>query len=179
MKLFQIDIVISLALAGAFFATASLAENAQSHFKCKDYGNGQYRPYYMQAINDGTAFRDYSAEPKGLLGQNPMTSAEECAQALENANHTYGAICSRTGLNGWKPTLYTGTAPGRADFGYLGGSSIVKFEDCLKATANSSAAGICYWGGSAWYVGRIDRAVGVSGPYNSVDECITHTVGGR
>lgn len=177
MKWMQIDIVISLVLLGALLTTPSFAENTESHFKCKDYGNGQHRPYYIQAIDDG--FRDWSQEPKGLLGQNPMTTAEECNQALESANHTYGVICSRTGLNGWKPTIYTGTIPGRADFGYLGGSSIVKFEDCLKSTANSSAAGVCYWGGSAWYVGRIDRAAGVSGPYGSVDECITHTVGGR
>jgi hypothetical protein len=179
MKRFHIDIVLSLIVAGGVVSTASLAENLESHFECKDYGNGTYRPYYLQAVTNGASYRDYSKEPKGQLGQHPMQSQEECSRALENANHQYGVICSRTGLNGWKPTLYTGTLPGRADFGYMGGSSIMKFDDCLKATANSSAAGICYWGGSAWYVGRIDRSEGVSGPYKTVDECMTHTAGGR
>lgn len=148
----------------------------QSRFECKDMGNGRYRPYYLQALDGAAELRDFSKVPKGLLGQNPMTSLEECSKALENANHRYGVICSRTGLNGWKPTLYTGTVPGRADFGYLGGSSIVKFEDCLKSTAASSEKGVCYWGGSAWFAGRIDReGKSLAGPFPSVDSCIEAT----
>jgi hypothetical protein len=143
----------------------------QSRFECKDMGNGRYRPYYLQAVDGAAELRDFSKVPKGLLGQNPMTSLEECSKALENANHRYGVICSRTGLNGWKPTLYTGTVPGRADFGYLGGSSIVKFEDCLKSTAASSEKG-----GSAWFAGRIDReGKSLAGPFPSVDSCIEAT----
>jgi len=132
-------------------------ETLKSRFECKDYGNGRYRPYYLQAVEGSSDLKDYSQTPKGLLGQNAMKSLDECNQALEHANHEYGVICSRTGLDGWKPTLYTGTVPGRADFGYLGGSSIMKFEDCLKSTAASSEKGVCYWGGSAWFAGRIDR----------------------
>ena len=102
-----------------------------SHFECRDLGNGRYRPYYLQAIEGASELKNYSQTPKGLLGQNPMKSLDECQQALNNANHQFGVICSRTGLDGWKPTLYTGTVPGRADFGYLGGSSIMNFQDCL------------------------------------------------
>lgn len=155
---------------------ATSEETLKSHFKCKDLGNGRYRPYYLQAVEGGTQLKDYSQTPKGLLGQNPMPSLEECTQALENANHHFGVICSRTGLNGWKPTLYTGTVPGRADFGYLGGSSIMKFSDCLKATAASSEKGVCYWGGSAWFAGRIDReGNSLAGPFPDVDSCIEKT----
>ena len=148
-----------------------------SHFECKDLGANTFRPYYLQAINGGTGYKDYSQTPKGLLGQNPMTSREECVQALQAANDEFGAICSRTGLDGWKPTLYTGTVPGRADFGYLGGSSIMEFTDCLKATKNSSRAGVCFWGGSDWYVTPIDHEGVTMGPFGSIDECVSHTRG--
>lgn len=152
------------------------AEPAQSRFECKDYGNGRYRPYYLQAVDGSSEIKDYSQTPKGLLGQNAMKSLEECNEALKHANHKYGVICSRTGLDGWKPTLYTGTVPGRADFGYLGGSSIVNFKDCLKSTAASSEKGVCYWGGSAWFAGRIDReGKSLAGPFPSVDSCIEKT----
>ena len=87
---------------------------------------------------------DYSQTTKGLLGQNLMTSREECQKVVAAANQEFGAICSRTGLNGWKPTLYTGTVHGRSDFGYLGGSSILEFEDCLKATQHSTSKGVCF-----------------------------------
>jgi hypothetical protein len=156
--------------------TDAADQSIQSRFECKDYGNGRYRPYYLQAIDGSSELKDYSQTPKGLLGQNAMKSLEECNQALQHANHKYGVICSRTGLDGWKPTLYTGTVPGRADFGYLGGSSIMKFEDCLKSTAASSEKGVCYWGGSAWFAGRIDRqGNSIAGPFNSVDTCIEAT----
>ena len=151
------------------------AEVPQSRFECKNLGNGRYRPYYLQAIAGATELKDYSLTTKGLLGQNPMSSLEECSAALKNANHRYGVICSRTGLDGWKPTLYTGTVPGRADFGYLGGSSIVKFEECLKATAASSEKGVCFWGGSAWFAGHIDREGSVAGPFSTVDRCVEST----
>lgn len=151
-----------------------------SHFECKlqtaDEGFGQsYRPYWMQAVDDGARYKDWSQTQRGLLGQNAMGSAEECDQARAAANDAYGVICSRTGLDGWKPTLYTGTTPGRADFGYLGGSSIMEFGDCLKATSNSSALGVCFWGGSDWYVSPIDHEGLTMGPYDSVDECVKHT----
>lgn len=148
----------------------------ESHFKCKDYGNGSYRPYYLKAEDGTSELKDYSQTPKGLLGQNAMKSLEECQEALKHANHRYGVICSRTGLDGWKPTLYTGTVPGRADFGYLGGSSIMNFKDCLKSTAASSEKGVCYWGGSAWFAGRIDReGKSLAGPFPTVDSCIETT----
>lgn len=148
----------------------------QSHFECKKMGSHHYRPYYLKAIHEGTQYEDYSQRPKGLLGQNPMTSIEECNEALENANHEFGVVCSRTGLDGWKPTLYTGTVPGRPDFGYLGGSSILEFGDCLKATKHSSRTGVCFWGGSAWYVSPIDKEGLTAGPFPSIDVCISHTV---
>ena len=156
-------------------ADAATAASLVSRFECKDLGNGRYRPYYLQALEGATELKDYSQTPKGLLGQNPMKSLDECTEALKNANHQYGVICSRTGLDGWKPTLYTGTVPGRADFGYLGGSSIMNFKDCLKATAASSVKGVCYWGGSAWYAGHIDREGSVAGPFPTVDACIEKT----
>lgn len=151
------------------------ADPLVSHFECKSLGGGKYRPYYLQAINGGTAYKDYSQTAKGLLGQNPMTSLQECEQALEAANHEAGVICSRTGLDGWKPTIYTGTVPGRPDFGYLGGSSIVKFNDCLSATKNSSAKGVCFWGGSDWYVSPIDKEGLKSGPYKTIEICVSQT----
>lgn len=157
-------------------AAAPAADLYISHFECKDLGGNRFRPYYVQAIEGGTQAKDWSQTPKGLLGQNAMTSAEECDRALSVANHEYGAICSRTGLDGWKPTTYTGTTPGRPDFGYLGGSSIVKFADCLKATQHSSKKGVCFWGGSDWYVAPIDKEGVVGGPYRSLDECVTYTM---
>lgn len=147
-----------------------------SHFECKALGSN-YRPYYLKAINGGTEYKDYSLTPKGLLGQNPMTSLEECQRAKGSANQEFGVICSRTGLDGWKPTLYTGTVPGRPDFGYLGGSSILRFEDCLKATQYSSKEGVCFWGGAAWYVSPIDKEGSKAGPFSSIDECVRHTEG--
>ncbi len=130
----------------------------------------------MQAINNGTEYRDYSETTKGLLGQNPMTSLDECTKALEVANNEYGVICSRTGLDGWKPTIYTGTSPGREDFGYLGGSSIMEFADCLTATKNSSKNGVCFWGGEDWYISPIDKEGLIGGPYSTVTDCVAYTV---
>jgi len=151
------------------------ANPLQSHFECKPQGNGRYRPYYLEAIQNGTAFKDYSKTSKGQLGQNAMTSLNECEFAITAANHEFGVVCSRTGLDGWKPTLYTGTSPGRADFGYLGGSSIMDFDDCLLATQKSSRKGVCFWGGSQWHISPIDREGIIAGPFRSVEECVTHT----
>lgn len=162
-------------LALILSAAASLGWGVQSRFACKDQGSGRYRPYYLQAINGGTDYKDYSQTSKGLLGQNAMTSQDECQRALDAANDEHGVICSRTGLDGWKPTIYTGTVPGRADFGYLGGSSILDFNDCLKATESSSAAGVCFWGGSDWYVSPIDREGLVAGPFRTIDACTEYT----
>src|SRR5688500_13288667 len=86
------------------FASQASAEPLESHFACKDLGRDAYRPYYMQAIDDGTSYKDWSQTHKGLLGQNAMASLEECEQALAAANDEFGVICSRTGLDGWKPT---------------------------------------------------------------------------
>lgn len=145
-----------------------------SHFKCRKMGQTSWRPYYMKFEADGS-FKDYSQTEKGLLGQNPMRSEEECQRAIDAANLEYGAICSRTGLNGWKPTTYTGTVPGRRDFGYLGGSSIMKFEDCLAVTKNSSRRGVCYWGGTDWYISEIDRATIKGGPFRNLQNCLNET----
>ncbi len=147
----------------------------QSHFECKDLGAGSFRPYYMQATSDGSRYRDYSQTPRGQLGQNPMRSLDECTRALAAANDEFGVICSRTGLDGWKPTLYTGTVPGRADFGYLGGSSIMDLDDCLLATERSSASGVCFWGGSDWFVSPIDREGVTAGPFATVEACVERT----
>ena len=146
-----------------------------SHFLCKQQGENRYKPYWMQAQEDEGGYKDWSQTPKGLLGQNAMKSEDECKAAIAASLPDQGVICSRTGLDGWKPTIYTGTRPGRADFGYLGGSSIMNFDDCLKATANASDTGVCYWGGSDWYVTRIDRSEYVAGPFGSIDECIEYT----
>jgi hypothetical protein len=133
------------------------------HFECKDNGDG-LRPYYR------TANRDFPP-----LGQNAMASTDECDRAVAASNAAFGVICSRTGLDGWKPTLHTGTVPGRPDFGYLGGSSIFPFEDCLKATAHSGPRGVCFWGGSDWYVSPIDREGVKAGPFRTLDECVATT----
>src|SRR4051812_33094335 len=154
--------------------TIFAADPLQSHFECKAESNA-YRPYYMQLING--EYKDYSKTEKGLLGQNAMTTLEECSKAIASSNAEYGVICSRTGLDGWKPTLYTGTVPGRADFGYLGGSSIMELGDCLKATANSSSDGVCFWGGEDWYVSPIDHEDVTMGPFATIDECVTRTSG--
>lgn len=171
--------VLVLLMAGGSAAQSDEVEDENlpisSQFKCKDLGNGRFKPYYLKVSSDGTTYVDYSKTPKGLLGQNPMQSRKECEEAVASANQLYGVICSRTGLNGWKPTTYTGTRPGRADFGYLGGSSIVNFSDCLKATKNSSLKGVCFWGGSDWYVSPIDREGRLGGPYRTLDRCVATT----
>lgn len=154
----------------------SLGNPLASHFACKDQGQGKFRPYWLQAVDGGIRLKDWSLTPKGLLGQNPMTARSECEQALANANDAFGVVCSRTGLDGWKPTLYTGTVPGRADFGYLGGSSIVQFADCLASTKASSPKGVCFWGGSDWYVSPIDREGVAAGPYRNLADCTAYTV---
>jgi hypothetical protein len=161
--------------AGAADATEPVVH---SHFECKKLGENAYRPYYVQvtASADGSAIiKDWSTTAKGLLGQNAMTSQAECDQARAAANDVFGVICSRTGLDGWKPTIYTGTIPGRADFGYLGGSSITTFGDCLKATQSSSSAGVCFWGGSDWYVSPIDKEGVSKGPFATLDACVAQT----
>lgn len=152
-------------------SATTIASPFVSHFECKSLGNGRYRPYYLKAIADGTQVKDYSQTPKGLLGQNPMVSLGECEEAKAAANDEFGVICSRTGLDGWKPTLYTGTVPGRPDFGYLGGSSITRFEDCLSATQHSNQRGVCFWGGSSWYISPIDREGIVGGPFTTLADC--------
>lgn len=164
------SLILTFVLAGAF------ANPLLSHFDCKDLGQGKFRPYYLQSIDGGTRYKDWSLTAKGLLGQNAMTSREECDAANDASNEEFGVVCSRTGLDGWKPTIYTGTLPGRADFGYLGGSSIVRFEDCLAATAASSEKGVCFWGGSDWYVSPIDREGVVAGPYGTLSACTAFTV---
>ncbi len=163
------------AIVASVISTIASADPLTSHFLCKDLGSLRFKPYYMQAIEAGTRFKDWSQTAKGLLGQGAMNGSEECRQAVDAANSQYGVICSRTGLGGWKPTIYTGTSPGRADFGYLGGSSIMEFEDCLLATRNSSSLGVCFWGGSKWYVSPIDREGLIKGPFDSVEECIEST----
>lgn len=167
--------MMRLALFSLIFLTVGARAFVESHFECKDLGSSRYRPYYLKAISD-TQVEDYSKKPKGLLGQNVMTSLDECQLAVAVANHEFGVICSRTGLDGWKPTIYTGTVPGRPDFGYLGGSSIMRFEDCLKATEQSSEDGVCFWGGSEWYVSPIDKEGMKAGPFKSIDECVKHTL---
>ncbi len=164
-----------LALSLFVFAATAYAQPLKSHFECRHLGNGRYRPFYLQAIDGGTQYKDWSQTAKGLLGQNAMKSADECQKALDAANHEFGAICSRTGLDGWKPTTFTGTRPGRPDFGYLGGSTIERFEDCLLATSKSSTKGVCFWGGSDWFVSPIDKEGLTAGPFRSVAECVQHT----
>lgn len=159
-----------------FFTVAAPA--AESHFECKSLGNNRYRPFYMKLNADGS-FKDYSQTPKGQLGQNPMKSLDECESAIAVANNEFGVVCSRTGLDGWKPTIYTGTVPGRPDFGYLGGSSIEDYDDCLKATKESSRKGVCFWGGSEWYISPIDHEGMAGGPFDSVEECVAQTAADR
>jgi hypothetical protein len=176
----QILIIILVFLTKSAFSQtldqeSNLDKELNSHFACKVVETGKFKPFYLKVNQDGSDYTDYSKTPKGLLGQNPMTTAAECAQALESANHEFGVICSRTGLNGWKPTIYTGTRPGRADFGYLGGTSMMRFSDCLDATSNSSVKGVCFWGGSDWYVSPIDREGVSSGPYQSLEKCVAMT----
>ena len=154
---------------------SDVVKTPASHFLCKKQSNRSYRPFYMKLNSDGQTYTDYSLMRKGLLGQNAMTSPEECQKALDAANNKYGVICSRTGLDGWKPTLYTGTSPGRKYFGYLGGSSIMKFEHCILATVNSSKLGVCYWGGSSWYRSPINKKGITAGPFSSVEKCILTT----
>jgi hypothetical protein len=166
-----------LAITLFFMPNLYANEPLSSYFQCKEFTpTGRFKPYYMQAVDNGTRYIDYSTLAKGLLGQNYMRSLSECTQAVEAANSEFGVICSRTGLDGWKPTIYTGGLPGRSDFGYLGGSSIMEFSDCLTSTARSSARGVCFWGGSDWYVSPIDRAGVSSGPYRTLATCTAETM---
>lgn len=157
-----------------FFEVSGSADEPQSHFTCKMLGTNSFKPYYLKQSDDGS-FVDFSKTSKGLLGQSAMKTIEECQTAVGSAQNEFGVICSRTGLGGWKPTIYTGTLPGRADFGYLGGSSITKFSDCLTATSHASVKGVCYWGGSDWYVSAIDRAQTIGGPYRTLGACAAET----
>ncbi len=166
-------LTLSISLLHCVFSIHLHADPLNSHFECRDQGNGQFRPFYLQVVGD--QYKDWSKTPRGLLGQNAMTSSEECQRAVEVANQEFGAVCSRTGLDGWKPTTFTGTRPGRPDFGYLGGSSIVRFEDCLLATHFSSRKGVCFWGGSDWFVSPIDKEGLSAGPFRSVAECVQQT----
>ncbi len=150
-------------------------QSGQSHFQCKKLGANSYRPYYLKWDTATASYIDYSTRPNGLLGASAMASEAECERALENANHEFGVICSATGI-GWKPTLYTGTVPGRADYGYLGGSSMQRFDDCLLAVKNSSAKGVCFWGGvGPYYISPIDRADTISRPFDRLEDCIQQT----
>lgn len=168
-------LIFGLIVVTVFLTQLAGAQNLQSHFECKSESANSFRPFYLKAVNNGTEYVDYSKTPQGLLGQNAMTTMDECSRALLAANHAAGVICSRTGLDGWKPTLYTGTVPARADFGYLGGSSIMNFADCLNATKNSSAKGVCFWGGSDWYVSPVDREGVSAGPFSTIDACVQFT----
>jgi hypothetical protein len=49
------------------------------------------------------------------------------------------------------------------------------YDDCLEATRNSSSAGVCFWGGSDWYVSPIDHEDVTLGPFATLAECVTHT----
>ncbi len=163
-----IVLALSAILSVEVFATPS-------RFECKTQSGGGYRPYFLKTIVGNDALEDFSKKPKGLLGQNAMRSEDECLRAVAAANTEHGVICSRTGLDGYKPTLYTGTVPGRADFGYLGGSSINAFDDCLKVTENSSENGVCFWGGSDWWISPIDREGIKGGPFRSLATCVAQT----
>lgn len=156
-------------------SSESTGQAGRSYFQCKQLSANAYRPYFMKWDEATRTHIDYSTRPKGLLGASPMGSAAECQRALENANHDYGVICSATGI-GWKPTLYTGTVPGREDYGYLGGSSMNRFEDCLLAVRNSSSKGVCYWGGvGPYYISPIDRAGSAGGPFDRLEDCVAQT----
>ena len=164
----------NLATQDSLHGDQAVSEKTQSHFKCKKLAKG-YRPYYLRWDEGEGVYVDYSKKNKGLLGAAAMRSEDECQKALENANHEFGVICSATGL-GWKPTLYTGTTPGRADYGYLGGSSMDDFDDCLMAVRNSSAKGVCFYGGlGPYYIARIDRADTISRPFKRLADCIEQT----
>src|SRR4051812_10690054 len=69
--------VILFALVGF-----QLSGPLQSHFECKNQGSGTFRPFYLQAVDGGTVYKDYSQTAQGLLGQNAMSSGDECQQAL-------------------------------------------------------------------------------------------------
>jgi len=110
------------------------------------------------------------------LGASVFKDKALCERAVANSKN--GAVCSFTGI-GFKPTHFSGSIPKRTDYGYLGGSSITNFEDCLKATLNATDKAICYYGGEGtrWYSGDIhgtnQHPAGVPrGPFNSVDACI-------
>ncbi len=164
----RVDATASLDAGAATDASDAGESLARSHFECVAQGSA-FRPYWRRLLADGS-IQDYPP-----LGQNAMTTRAECDQACAAAQDGHGVICSRTGLDGWKPTLYTGTVPGRADFGYLGGSSIVKLDDCLAATRNASMRGVCFWGGSDWYVAPIDHEATTAGPFATIDACIATT----
>lgn len=110
------------------------------------------------------------------LGASVFKDKALCDRAVANSKN--GAVCSFTGI-GFKPTHFSGSVPKRTDYGYLGGSSITNFEDCLKTTLNATDKAICYYGGEGtrWYSGDINgtnqHPAGVPrGPFNSVDACI-------
>ena len=50
--------------------------------------------YDLQAEDGGTSYKDWSETSTGLLGQNPMTSLDECNKALAAANDQYGVMAT-------------------------------------------------------------------------------------
>jgi len=115
-----------------------------------------------------------------LLGTSGYPKRELCEQAVQNSRN--GLICSYTGI-GWKPTHFSGATEwerkvGREPHGYIGGSSIEKFSDCLKATSQSTPEGVCYWDGtSAWRVhdsqglGNVPKGINPRG-FQTIDQCV-------
>jgi hypothetical protein len=42
----------------------------------------------------------------------------------------------------------------------------------LKATQHATSKGVCFWGGSDWYVSPIDHEGLTAGPFSTIDECV-------
>ena len=126
------------------------------------------------AKDGGFAPKKKGAGFKGL-GSSVYPKKELCEAAVAASKN--GIVCSFTGL-GYKPTHFSGKTQTRPDYGYMGGSSIKNFEDCLKATQSSTEKGVCYWEpNGGWRLADL-KGTGRTpaglrpGPFRSVDQCI-------
>lgn len=123
-------------------------------------GEKGWRPKSLRKDETG---KDYPP-----LGRHAMPE-EACKEAVQNSAN--GVVCSFTGVEpNYKPTHYSGSTEYRRDFGFWGSSTTLK--DCKHATAHSSEKKICYWGGSAWFIGDIKGSkMGFGGGFKTVEQC--------
>ncbi len=143
---------------------------------------GQNEERDFECVSIGGAFRPQHKQAKQPLGAGLVPSLEICKKVISASRN--GVVCSATGRDeGYKPTYLSGKTLSRADYGYVGGSSMT-LEACLFATEHSLSSHVCYYGGEiresvatettpGWYATHPtgDRSQ-KGGPFASLRECV-------